>query len=328
MSDDNNSFPEENNDIGAGDQSFPDESNIDETPSIQEPMESEQSDEGIQEEKPKQKKGRVPGKTRINQLIREKYEAENETQALRAENERLKKLQENANNAAMAHYDNSVQLKMDRAKQLKAQAIEIGDVSAQVDADVELSRVAAQMEQLDAWKAQQSHKQREADVMHEQQQHNNQQQYQTPDLNEETEEWLQENPWFDPRTSHYDADMQAEVKAYADALDRKLIRSGQEDKIMTREYFDAINGYVQKEFYNDEPRQNRNLNMKSARGAQVAPVGNRAASGTPNSVNPKIILSAEEKDLIRLGKIDEKEFIRQKALIMKNAQTRGEQRRG
>lgn len=288
------------------------------------------SDEPVTEvetapEKPKHK-DRVRGKTRINQLTREKYQAENEASILRAENERLRQLTDASNAAAMGHYDQAVQLRLERAMQLKTEALQNEDIEAQVKADLELSRVASQAEQLKAYKAQQ---QRSQSQQVPQQQQYQQQTYEEPEveLNEVTENWLQENQWFVPGTEDYDAEMEQEVKAYADALDRRYKRNGKSNKILSDEYFDEINNYVAKEFY-DQPvapvRNNKsNLTMKPITNrAPVAPVS-RSSHANTSKAPIKIALTAEERDFAKMSGISAQAYALQKAEMMKFKRDQG-----
>ena len=280
-------------------------------------------------EKPKHKE-RVRGKTRINQLTREKYQAENEAAILRAENERLRQLTEVSNNAAMQHYDKSVQLRLDRAMQLKTEALQNEDIEAQVKADLELSRVAAQMEQLQAYKAQQQRTQQQYTPTQEQQYNQYQQQdYQEPEveLNETTENWLAENQWFVPGSDEYDSEMEQEVKAYADALDRRYKRNGKANKILSDEYFDEINNYVAREFYeqpNISPRNNKsNLTMKPITNrAPVAPVS-RSGHANIKKAPIQVALTAEERDFARQIGISQQAYALQKAESMKFKRDQG-----
>lgn len=277
-------------------------------------------------EKPKHK-DRVRGKTRINQLTREKYQAENEAALLRAENERLRQMSEISSKAAMQNYDKTIQLRLDRALQMKTEALQNEDIEAQVKADLELSRVAAQMEQMEAYKSQQSRTQQQYTPPQEQQYQ--QYGYEEPEveLNEVTESWLQDNQWFVPGTDDYDAEMEQEVKAYADALDRRYRRNGKANKILSEEYFDEINNYIAKEFY-DQPaapsRNNKsNLTMKPITNrAPVAPVSRSSHSNTAKTPM-KISLTAEERDFARMSGISQQAYALQKAEMMKFKREQG-----
>lgn len=298
---------------------------VDEEASTEEPAQEAEA----APEKPKHK-DRVRGKTRINQLTREKYQAENEASLLRAENERLRQLTEVSNQAAMQHYDKAVQLRLDRAMQMKTEALQNEDIEAQVKADVELSSVTAQIEQLKAYKSQQQRNQQQYVPPQEPQyQHQAQDEYEEHEveLNEVTENWLSENQWFVPGSEDYDAEMEQEVKAYADALDRRYRRNGKANKILSEEYFDEINNYISREFY-DQPvapaRNNKsNLTMKPITNrAPVAPVS-RSSHANTSKAPVKIALTAEERDFARMSGISQQAYALQKAEMMKFKRDQG-----
>lgn len=283
-----------------------------ESPAAEEAGDEALSEEVEIQEKPKPKqRNRVSGKTRINQLYREKSQAEHEAALLRAEVQRLQQLSQVSNNAAMAHYDNNIQLQLDRAKRMKAEAIQNNDVEGQVEADLIMSRTAAQMEALEAYKAQAQTKARDAEYYAQQYQQPQQQPQQQ--LNEATESWLQDNPWFIPGSAEHDPEMQEEVQAYADSLDRKLRRNGQANKILTDEYFNEINDYIAREFYNDQsqPQHNsRGLTMRPATTrAPVAPVSRRGQPTNINARQQQVRLTAEQREIARLSGLTEKAYI-------------------
>ncbi len=318
----------ESGELDASEQDNPEIEIVDEETLHEEPAVEEVDTEAPE----KHHKERVRGKTRINQLTREKYQAENEAALLRAENERLRQLTEVSNNAAMQHYDKSVQLRLDRAMQMKTEALQNEDIEAQVKADLELSRVAAQMEQLQAYKAQQQRTQQQPqEQQYQQPQYQQQQQQQAyedqeVELNEVTENWLQDNQWFVPGSDDYDQEMEQEVKAFADSLDKRYKRNGKASKILSDEYFEEINNYVAREFYDQPaaPRNNKgNLTMKPITNrAPVAPVSRSGHSN--NSKTPiKISLTAEERDFARMSGISQQAYALQKAEMMKFKRDQG-----
>lgn len=287
-------------------------------------------DEPAQEEAPVEKaakpKHRVPAKTRINQLIRQKSQAEHEANLLRSENERLRQLSEVSNNAAMTHYDKSVKLRLDRAIQMKTEALHNEDIEAQVKADLEMSRVAAQIEQLEAWKAQQGNVKQQQPQQQQQYDAPNNYQEPTQQLNEVTENWLAENSWFVPNSPDYDPDMQEEVQAFADSLDKKLRRTGQANKILSEDYFNEINNYVAREFYGEQPQQRSNkgnLTMKPANTrAPVAPVSRGGQPSNPQKPT-RVTLTTEERDLARMSGITPEAYAKWKVETQKIQRDRG-----
>ncbi len=279
----------------------------------EQPIEDEGEPESEPEhEKPKGKKPKNV-QTRINELQRDKHRALQQAQdsmqqleQLRHENERLKQYSETTNQAAMIHYDQSVKLREQNARKMLTQAIETGDVNLQVEATEELAGAKSEMKNLDAWRAQERMKQEPQHNPEEYYQQQHQQQYQQPrqqqyetETNPETQEWIDSNPWIHKDSPEFDPELAEEVINYAAALDRRFIRTGQQDKIMTKEYYDDINRYISGDAH--KPQSTRTLNMKSSNipVAGVSRSSNQAQSANQNTV----VLTAEQKQFANLMKI-------------------------
>lgn len=283
--------------IGEGDSGFQD----DETASNENSLETSGSDESSEvapDQQQEEKKIRKEiDKSKYNKLKRERYEAINKLKQLREENEQLKKASETYSNAAMTHYDRSLQLKLEQAEQLYAKAVEDGDVAAQTKAQVELAKATAQMVSVDSWKEQQKYQ----EELSKQAKPQEAQQYDEVEINENMQEWLEENPWIVPSSPEYDADMAEEVVAYAKALDRRYARNGMSNKIASPEYFNEVNNYIQEQFYGQKPQERtRNISMKPVNN-NVAPVGR-----TSKQAAKTVRLSPSDQAMARrIGMTDE-----------------------
>ena len=131
------------------------------------------------------------------------------------------------------------------AKQIKAKAIEDGDISAQIDADEALAAAVSDKRRIDEYKMQQKmyeEDQKTSSVRQPAQQNHQepQEQYVTP----EASEWLEENPWFDEDSDDFDPDLQQKAITYSNHLNNKYQKMGKLDRISTYEYFDDINRYM------------------------------------------------------------------------------------
>lgn len=287
---------------------------------VDEPEVTEASAENTEEEaeapeeqvKPKQK-NRHPAKTRINQLQREKYQAQYEAQLLREENERLKGYSQQSNQAAMAHYDQAAQLRLSQAKQALTKAQELGDIAAITEATDLLIDARSELKSIEAYKAQQQYMGAEPEKR--------QQQEQTHTVQTEIptvmEDWLYQNPWCDPRSPEYDADTASEVQAYAVALEKRLARRGEANKIGSAEYYDAVNQYIRNELYEPEEQPVRNmtaqpkgLNMSAPR-VPIASV-NKGASSNAASPRKQVSLTADEKFMCRNMGLKESDWAKHK----------------
>ena len=288
------------------DASFKDEPEIEVAFEGEEPEEQHEarSEEESEEEKPKKIKN---VQTRINQLQRDKYRAINQAQEaskqaeyLLQENQRLKALSETNNQAAMIHYDQSVRLQETQAKDMLTRAIETGDVALQIEATELLTSAKSEMKNLDAWRVQEKMRnepQRYQEPQHQQYQQPQYEQEQPLQLNEETHEWLESNPWMSPDSDDFDPDLADEVIQYATALDKRLMRTGQQEKIMSREYYDNINRYIN----GDEKQPSRTLTMKQTN-IPVSGVGKNAVQGRTES-KTRVVLSPQEKEMANLLKL-------------------------
>lgn len=244
-----------------------------------------------------------PAKTRINQIQREKYQALDEANRLREENEELRRMVDLSTQAAQQYYDNDVYNRLERAKQLKAQAKEAGDVESEINADLEMALAANEISNVNNYKAQQAYQS---------QQRYPQQQIEPPHLAnaKQLNEWVNKNSWFHPESEDYDENLAREIQVHADLLDVNLHRAGHQDKIMSREYFNEIDKAVKALRERDSSAyypSRSNLNMKPSRDS-VAPVRNGMSERAERSGQYK--LNADQKDLIRRLGISEKQYIK------------------
>lgn len=269
---------------------------------------SEAQEDTDQEEEPeeKPKKKRESGKTRINQLQREKYQAIDEIHRISHENEQLRKMVDFSTQAAIKNYDDTVYHKLERARQRKEQAIESGDVKEQIDADVDLATATSEINYLNNWKAQQNYQNQYQEQQ--QQAQNNYQQPPHVSQSHEVQRWADMNPWFNPQSNDYDEELAEQAQLYADVLDARLYRSGRQNEIMSREYFETIDNYVNSIAPTQKFNQ-RNLNMKSSRNS-VAPV--RSGGFASSSQTTQFKLTPEERNMAKMLGISEKEYFKGK----------------
>lgn len=287
---------------------------------------SSESTEETAEDKPK--KHRTPAKTRINQLTREKYQALDEVRRLQEENAYLKKQTSDLGSkvadstlAAMSHYDNSVQLKLEKAKQDKVKAIESGDIQAQIDADVKLAEVAQEMHQINNWKAQESaeveqyknNKTQETNLNYQQPSPS---QYQQPAVNQETINWLSKNTWLNPQSQDYNPELTKAIVDYSAYADEACLKAGRPDLIRSELYYQDLDEYVK---HVTNPNKGERLSMKNSNG-YVEPVGQ---SRTSQSTKQTVRLSPDARELIKRLGITEEAYIKEVRLSQNRNNSRG-----
>src|SRR5579872_1089200 len=245
-------------------------------------LEPEASDdiEEVEEKSDKVKK-KISVKTRINQYTRKYHEelrraekAERDLALMQEEHERLKRSFETSNKAVMNSQEGMLDALIQKAKQLKQKAIEDGDVQAQIDADVSLAEAVSDKRALDSVKVSQKIYEEERARMPAQQNVQRQPMAQEPEAyaTPETEEWLQENSWFDENSDDFDPDLHEKALRYAQSLDTRYNRRGMSNKVLSQEYFDEIDRYMQKHMTKNTLNQNSNqgrgeLSMNRPRGS-------------------------------------------------------------
>jgi hypothetical protein len=281
---------------------------------------ADQSDESNQEssneevEKELDKKWREQ-KKKLAKIQREKHRIAAEADQLRIENENLKKFNQTSNQVSQTHYENSLKLKLDQAKENKRKARELNDIDSELVADEELASVVADIRSMENWKAQQMIQQHEVEQQ-QKYQSQYQQQYQTnqhPEvvIDEKTERWLKQNPWFDKDSPHYDPDKAEDVMIYAQALDTNLANQGRDDEYLTKSYFDRINNYAR--LYDQQRNNSREERISNI--SNVAPVRRNGVTSRSEFSNMK--LTDDEKFMARNAGISEDDWKKAKIEDMK-----------
>ena len=303
-----------------------------------EPIEAEAEEEPEEDEEPIEKKPKKhkPLKAEFNRVQKEKYQALHEIELLKLENDRLQKLAALTAESATYHNDKSIELKLAQARSAKTAAYESADTEGMLKADELFAEAMNAKAESDRWKSQQRYNQEQHAQRVQQQQYLDQQREQAPQeyLNEDSENWISQNPWYDPESNDYNEDIAQDVMEYSKLIDRKYARMGQEDRILTQQYFDEIDKYVSEhhsftdeEEYEEPARRAQkapvrqqqartNINMKPVRN-NIAPVGKTVKSAANPNPN-RVVLSAKERDFVKTMGITESEYAKQKLGINKS----------
>jgi hypothetical protein len=250
--------------------------------------------------------------------------------------------------AALMRHDESIDLRLEQAKAAKIAAYDNADTQAMIKADQELAKATYQKAESDRWKAEQHYRKEQMDLQQkqiQQQQEYEQQQYEQDSVvsNEEAENWLASNPWFDGNSEAYDQKLASIAQAYSLALEQEYISRGDDDKIFTQEYFDDIDHYMNERYFKQEQQEEQitrqpkaaprvqpqpsrmNLNMKPVR-QNLAPVGKTVKQAAPPNPN-RVVLSAEERAFAKQMNIKPEEYAKYKLQIAKSGKYNYEQYR-
>jgi len=278
--------------------------------------EEEEEPEPEEEEKPKK---RDKAQTRINQIQREKYQAQHQAELLRQENEELKRLYDLSADANVRQYEGNVAQRLEKARQMQIRAIEEGDPNAQADANMELAAAMTEMQQLNSWKSNQEYARRQA-------------QYQEPAAPyahniPNLQAWTQENDWFNPDSENFDEELATNINQYSEMLNDELVRHGYADRIMSPVYFEQINEQARLFIENRDGKRNvnqrRDLNMKPVRGG-ASPV---RGANAPQSGGGKrtVTITPDERDMARRMGVSDKTYLQYR---LKDEQENAIKRRG
>lgn len=318
------------------------EDNSGEMEAISEPEPEQEVQEEVPEEKvvPEKKKKHTSLKTEFNKVQREKYQALNEIENLRKENERLQQLASQNAEAAMTHHDKSIELKLQQARAAKAAAYDSADTEAMIKADEMFAEAINQKAASDRWKSEQSYlkaqQQRQQQDLQQQQQYQQQQEDSYPEVerSEEADNWLASNPWFDQQSRDYNPTLAELAQNHSLELERKYALLGKEDKIYSQEYFDEIDRYLSDAFQDDgeeapapavarapvkqvvQQPARMNLNMKPVR-QNIAPVGKTIKQAAPASSN-RVVLSSQEREFAKQMNLKPEEYAKYKLQIAKS----------
>lgn len=298
-------------------------------------------DDASQEVKKKefQKPKKDDLREKFSEIRRENYQVLSENDKLRQENEKLRQEAEYSTQTAMRHYDDGVNQRLSGAKEMFKQAEESGDIQAKADAAAYLSMVAAEVQNLNNLKAQQTvHQKRyqEEPQNVERHQYSEQRQYEQPQSGidyakeREYQRWYSENSWIDKNSKDYDPWLSEKVTRYAADFNQNLIRGGQADGIGSPEYVDIINEAVRK-FRNDKSTQGSRGPAMSQSRMPMSSVRNSGGSNEQqySQRGQRVELTAAEKQFARLSGVDPKVYetaklndIRNNAHLRQNVGTR------
>jgi hypothetical protein len=291
------------------------------------------------------KKGKT-AKQRINEIQREKFQAYEELQRseqekiyLQQEVDRLKQLNEVSTNTALDSYELAALERLESAKQIKEKAIESGDVKAQIEADIALSNAVNDYKQVQGYKNQEKITREQEYYLNQQQQYERQmyaQQYQNtgPDVinRGEAERWVQDNDWFKTDSPNYNPQMTQVVNVLCDALDAQLYRTGNQNAIFSKDYFDYIDDQLSQlqrgsstQYSNNRNMNQGHLSMRQSR-EPVAPVM-RGGSQISNQGPRDVRISSEERDMARRLGIKPEDYIRKKLEIERSEKVFGKNQR-
>lgn len=226
----------------------------------QESSHIDRSEHSEHEEEAAPKKKKSPNKYKVGELMRERYALEQERNIIADERNRLLQEVENlkqvnkfSQQAAVTNYETSTLDRLERAKDLKTQALESGDIKAQVDADIALNKAMNEYERLADWKE----KQRISDQQQQYEEQSNQNYYnsqaqqqqlyqdQTAPNEQVATQWVKDNEWFNEGSEGFEPELRRFTEDLTNSMDAYLYRAGMQHGIYSPEYFEYLDERIE-----------------------------------------------------------------------------------
>lgn len=234
--------------------------NIQEDDDLEKPMEVVLDDEGGEEGKPA---GNVadtvpgavvaPGKKRpryketVVRLKGENRQISEAAQRLFDENQKLKNDMANLSQSGMVNYERGLASEQKLAQITLTEAIKSEDAAAQAAAQTEVARIASEMNDVKAWKAQNPAPAAQ-DPAARQQPQQQQQQPARKGLAPEVRTFIDSNPWMDEGSDEYNERMTLEAIRYARYLEDQMVTDGKSAEINSAAYFEDIKKHIAQKF--------------------------------------------------------------------------------
>lgn len=245
----------------------------------------------------------------ISKLQRDRFRAIEEARAEREKAARLEEVVAYMNEGVLKQYEANAYLTLEKARAAKKHAIEQADTDAMIQADEDISRAVSQLENLKMLLPPRAPYRQEAPPPPQEGYY---------EVHPQIEQWLAENTWCDEQSPDFDPDKAAEVLAYAAALDTSLARQGRTNEYYSRDYFSRINNYAR--LYDQQ--SSRSLTMKTP-ASPVAPVKHASLRYPSSRDKDRIDLSTEDREMARLLKVKEEDYLKYKKADIREQRERG-----
>lgn len=267
-----------------------------------EPEEAEAEDDDEvepeeEEEEPRPRKR--DAERRISELSRRAQEAEQRAQEIEARLQQESALRQQSDLAMMTHYEQRLRGDANVVLGQIEEAISMGDGRKQAELQAQFNQLQNDLSGIDAWRKDAEAKMAEAQRAPEPKPQTQQQQQVT--LEPRTRDWIEKNPWFQPQSEDFDAEMHEEATMFARRLERRFKADGRADEIGSSSYFKEIDKHMRAEFADAIPDRSapKKATPKMKRENTVAPVVRSGGSDSPTKRTAKVSLSPAERQFAR-----------------------------
>lgn len=250
-----------------------------------------------EEEEPRPRKR--DAERRISELARRAQEAEQRAQEIEARLQQESALRQQSDLAMMTHYEQRLRGDANVVLGQIEEAISMGDGRKQAELQAQFNQLQNDLSGIDAWRKDAEAKMAEAQREPEPKPQTQQQQQVT--LEPRTRDWIEKNPWFQPQSEDFDAEMHEEATMFARRLERRFKADGRADEIGSSSYFKEIDKHMRAEFADAIPDRSapKKATPKMKRENTVAPVVRSGGSDSPTKRTAKVSLSPAERQFAR-----------------------------
>ena len=289
---------EEEDEVAAEDEEEPEEEDDSEEDAEEAEAEDDDQVEPEEEEEEEPRPRKRDAERRIAELSRRAQEAERRAQEVEAKLQQEATLRQQSDIAMMTHYEQRLRGDANVILGQIEEAISMGDGRKQAELQAQFNQLQTDLSGIDAWR-----KDAEVKLVEAQQapaQPKPQQQQQVT-LEPRTRDWIEKNPWFQPQSPDFDAEMHEEATMFARRLERRFKADGRADEIGSSSYFKEIDKHMRAEFADAIPDRSapKKATPKMKRENTVAPVVRSGGSDSPTKRTAKIVMSAADRQFAR-----------------------------
>lgn len=288
---------EEDGEIAEDEEEPEEEDDSEDEPEEAEAEDDDQVEPEEEEEEPRPRKR--DAERRISELARRAQEAEQRAQEIEARLQQESALRQQSDLAMMTHYEQRLRGDANVVLGQIEEAISMGDGRKQAELQAQFNQLQNDLSGIDAWRKDAEAKMAEAQRAPEPKPQTQQQQQVT--LEPRTRDWIEKNPWFQPQSEDFDAEMHEEATMFARRLERRFKADGRADEIGSSSYFKEIDKHMRAEFADAIPDRSapKKATPKMKRENTVAPVVRSGGSDSPTKRTAKVSLSPAERQFAR-----------------------------
>ena len=289
---------EEDDEVSSEDEEEPEEEDDSEDEAEEAEAEDDDQVEPEEEEEEEPRPRKRDAERRIAELSRRAQEAERRAQEVEAKLQQEAALRQQSDIAMMTHYEQRLRGDANVVLGQIEEADAMGDRRKVTELTAQYGKLQNDLEGIDAWRREAEAKMVEAQQAPAQPEPQQQQQV---TLEPRTRDWIEKNPWFQPQSSDFDAEMHEEATIFARRLERRFKADGRADEIGSASYFKEIDKHMRAEFADAIPDRSapKKATPKMKRENTVAPVVRSGGSDIPTKRTAKVSLSPAERQFAR-----------------------------